>query len=59
MLGLDTFYLLQYNIHKSKDTVAVPLLADLLIREFYVLAIQELWNNPFVQTLHNPSSSNF
>ena len=41
MVDLDTFRLLQYNIRKSKNTVAAPLLADPYIREFYILAIQE------------------
>ena len=59
MTKLNTFQLLQYNIRKSKDTVAAPLLADPCIREFHVLAIQEPWNNPFVRTSYNPSSSNF
>ena len=59
MVALDTFQLLQYNIRKSKNTVAAPLLADPCIREFHVLAIQEPWNNPFVRTSYNPSSSNF
>ena len=59
MVVPDTFQLLQYNIHKSKNTVAAPLLADPYIREFHILAIQEPWNNPFVQTSYNPSSSNF
>ena len=59
MVTTDTFRLLQYNVHKSKDTVAAPLLADPRIGEFHVLAIQEPWNNPFVRTSYNPSSSNF
>jgi hypothetical protein len=59
MVALDTFRLLQYNIHKSKNTVAVPLLADPCIKEFHILAIQEPWNNPYVRTSYNPSSSNF
>ena len=59
MVVQDTFRLLQYNIRKSKDTVAAPLLADPRTRQFHILAIQEPWNNPFVQTSYNPSSSNF
>ena len=39
IVALDTFQLLQYNIYKSKNTVAVLLLANPYIKEFYILAI--------------------
>lgn len=59
MTGKKTFQILQYNLHKSKDAVTVPLLADLRTREFQVLAVQEPWINPYMYTSYNPTSSNF
>ena len=59
MTGSNTFQILQYNLHKSKDTVTVPLLADSATRKFQVLAVQESWINPYIQTSYNPASSSF
>lgn len=51
--------ILQYNVHCSKDEVLVPLLEDKTVQDFDILAIQEPWENRFVTTGYNPSSSKF
>jgi len=51
--------ILQYNVQKSKDNVLMPLLEDPSIQDYSLLAIQEPWKNPFLQTSYNPSTSNF
>src|SRR3979411_1919737 len=51
--------ILQYNVHKSKDIVLVPLLEDPRIQQFDMILVQEPWHNPFVQTSYNPTHSNF
>lgn len=40
-----TLNILQYNVHKSRDTVMATLLRDPQIAEYDVLAIQEPWRN--------------
>ena len=37
----------------------MPLLEDPSIQDYSLLAIQEPWKNPFLQTSYNPSTSNF
>lgn len=56
---MKDFSVLQYNVHKSKDRVMAPLLADPQTREFDVLAIQEPWQNPYVNATYCPQSSGF
>src|SRR4030081_2096825 len=51
--------ILQYNVHKSKDIVLVPLLEDPRIQQFDMILVQEPWHNPFVRISYNPPHSNF
>jgi hypothetical protein len=50
---------LQYNVHTTEDIVIAPLFPNPRISHFTVLAVQEPWRNPRIQTTHNPSSSAF
>ncbi|KIV98429.1 uncharacterized protein PV09_09750 [Verruconis gallopava] len=43
-----------YNVRKAKDTIMATLLRDPRVIEYDVLAIQELWKNPFMSTTHHP-----
>ena len=54
-----TFTILQYNVRKSRDTVMAGLLRDERILEFDILAIQEPWKNPFMNTTHHPAKDRF
>jgi hypothetical protein len=40
MLGLR---ILQYNVHKSKDRVLIPLFEDERIADIDIIAVQEPW----------------
>ena len=51
--------ILQYNVHGSKDEVLAPLLQNTRIHDYDILIIQEPWENRFVTTSYNPSSSKF
>ena len=51
--------ILQYNVQKSKDKVMAPLLEDPRVQAYDILAIQEPWNNPFMETTYNPRNSCF
>src|SRR5688572_1018778 len=59
MNGQTTLSILQYNIRKSRDTVMASLLRDPRVHEYDVLAIQELWKNPFAATTHHPAKDRF
>lgn len=51
--------ILQYNVCKSKDTVMASLLRDARVAEYDILAIQEPWRNPFMETTHHPAKDIF
>jgi hypothetical protein len=50
--------ILQYNMHKQKDIMAL-LVGSWEAREFDVLAIQEPWVNTHQPATHCPSGSTF
>ena len=54
-----TLSILQYNVHKSRDTVMATLLRDPRVLEYDILAIQEPWRNPYVATTHHPARQAF
>jgi exonuclease III len=59
MNGYNSLRILQYNINHGKDATLVPLLRDTSVQDFDVLAVQEPWRNPFMNTSYNPSTSTF
>lgn len=54
MTRQSTLSILQYNVRKSRDQVMAALLRDRKIINYDVLAIQEPWRNPFMNTTHHP-----
>ena len=52
---MSTLKVLQYNVQKSKDRVMVPLL-DGPGTPYDVIAIQEPWLSPYVETTYCPQS---
>jgi hypothetical protein len=52
---MNTLYILQYNVQKSKDRVLVPLL-DGRHAPYDIIAVQEPWLNPFTATTYCPRS---
>lgn len=44
---------------KSHDKVTASLLRDRRITTYSILAIQEPWRNPFMNTTHNPIPQHF
>jgi hypothetical protein len=59
MSGRKSLSILQYNVRKSKDIVMATLLRDAKIMDFDILAIQEPWANPFMDTTHHPAKDRF
>jgi hypothetical protein len=55
----ETLTILQYNVRKSRDVVMAALLGDERVLDLDVLAIQEPWRNPFVETTHHPAKDRF
>lgn len=51
--------ILQYNVRKRGDAVQVPLLNDIRVQEFDIIAIQEPWRNGFAAKTYNPGNSHF
>ena len=54
-----TLKILQYNIRKEGDKILTPLIEDVRVKEYDILAIQEPWHNSFVRTSYNPYRSGF
>ena len=54
-----TLSILQHNTMKSRDKVMASLLRDKRIIKYDILAIQEPWRNPFMNTTHNPIPQHF
>jgi hypothetical protein len=46
-------------VRKSRDTVIATLLRDPQVHKYNILAIQELWKNPFIATTHYPAKDAF
>ena len=51
--------ILQYNVQKSKDVVLASLFQDSRVLEYDILAIQEPWRNPFINTTYHPLKTHF
>jgi hypothetical protein len=51
--------ILQYNVRKLRDIVMASLLRDLGIYDFDIIAVQELWKNPYTATTHYPAKDKF
>ena len=51
--------ILQYNVQKSRDVVLASLFKDRRILEYDILAIQEPWRNPFINTSYHPLKRHF
>ena len=51
--------ILQYNVQKSRDVVLASLFQDPGILEYDILAIQEPWRNPFINTSYHPLKTHF
>lgn len=56
---MGSLSILQYNVRKSRDIVMANLYRDPKIMDFDILAIQEPWVNPFVDTTHHPAKDLF
>ena len=57
MISYNHIDILQYNMHKSKDVVMAPFFRDKAVKEFTVIAAQEIWVNdhePTNITTHHP-----
>ena len=51
--------ILQYNVQKSRDVVLASLFQNSNIGSYNVLAIQEPWRNPFINTSYHPLKDTF
>lgn len=51
--------ILQYNVQKSREVVLANLFRDQSVTEYDILAIQEPWRNPFINTSYNPLKEHF
>ena len=54
-----TLSILQHTTMKPRDKVMASLLRDKRIINYDLLAIQEPWRNPFMDTIHNPIPQHF
>ena len=51
--------ILQYNIRNEKNGIMAPLLCGTAAAALNIIAMQELWQNPYRQTSFNPPCSGF
>ena len=51
--------ILQYNVRKEKNGTMAPLLCGTAAADLDIIAIQELWQNPFHYSSYNPPRSGF
>ena len=59
MISSRRLHILQYNVQKSKDVVLASLFQDSRVLEYDILAIQEPWRNPFIDTTYHPLRTHF
>jgi hypothetical protein len=59
MLVRQELRILQYNVQKSREVVLANLFQDQRVTEYDILAIQEPWRNPFINTSYNPLKEHF
>ncbi len=46
-------FILQYNVHKSKDLMMTLFLRDSTIKRFDIIAVQKSWINVYINTTHH------
>ncbi|EDN04471.1 predicted protein [Histoplasma mississippiense (nom. inval.)] len=59
MLEHQELRILQYNVWKSRDVVLASLFQNRKILDYDILAIQEPWRNPFIETSYHPLKAQF
>ncbi|KAF4222379.1 hypothetical protein CNMCM5878_005661 [Aspergillus fumigatiaffinis] len=59
MLRHQELRILQYNVRKSRDVVLASLFRNPRILDYDILAIQEPWRNPFIETSYHPLKAHF
>ena len=59
LVPINRLRVLQYNIQKSKDKIMAFLLVDKATALYNILALQELWQNPYKNTIYCLSLSVF
>ncbi|KAJ9137654.1 Endonuclease/exonuclease/phosphatase [Pleurostoma richardsiae] len=50
---------MKYNVQKSRDVVLASLFRNPRVLEYDILAIQEPWRNPFINTTYHPLKTHF
>ena len=59
MTGHQELRILQYNVQKSRDVVLASMFRNSKVLEYDILAIQEPWRNPFIDTTYHPLKTHF
>ena len=59
MTGRQKLRILQYNVQKSRDVVLASLFQKRGVLKYDILAIQEPWRNPFIDTSYHPLKEHF
>lgn len=59
MKDTKSLAILQYNVRNDKVITMIPLLADKNIQDYDIIAIQELWCNPFAPTTLSSHQNSF
>jgi hypothetical protein len=59
MLNDNSLSILQYNVRKSWDQVMGSLFANEKALEYGIIAVQELWRNPFQHIIYHPAKDRF
>lgn len=59
MVGHQELRILQYNVRKSRDFVLASLFQKSEVLDYDILAIQEPWRNPFIETSYHPLKTHF
>jgi ribonuclease HI len=58
-MGHQEIRILQYNVQKSRDVVLASMFRNRKILDYDILAIQEPWRNPFIDTTYHPLKTHF
>lgn len=59
MMGRQELRILQYNVQKSRDVVLASMFRNSRILKYDILAIQEPWRNPYMDTTYHPLKTHF
>lgn len=59
MIEQQQLRILQYNVQKSREVVLASLFRDPGVLKYDILAIQEPWRNPFIDTSYHPLKEHF